>query len=654
MRPTHSRKERLGELRRRIERLGGLPLRPSTAKRIVASLPNPEPDSLNQLTEIDPGWILARALPDAGKNPLALVAGRPWWPLLPTEQANALERLWRHAVAVSCAARRLAQEAADPQPEALAQVGLLHNLGYWALAAVEPDRLALILAIVDATERRDRERAWLGMTATELGRTLAEAWGADAALIDAAWLHADLDRGLSACAEEPDRLALIQQAYAWAERTPWAMDPPAVKEPCATDPRVRLLIAEVQARCPSAFVEPATVTEERLARDNARLRLQVRDLVAAQAIRDHLIDALAEAQPADTAEAWAEHAAQAWSNLPGVAQAEVAWACDRTSSDPAPDQTLTLRSQGRPIAEVRLWKAAPKELPRTAHQPSLAAWGSWAGLVADRARLARRLEAVLEAHRRKAEREAPARLGERLAALAEFAAGAGHELNNPLAVILGRAQLLLAQQTDPQAMRSLRAIIGQAQRAHRILRDLMYVARPPAPRTRPCQPDEIVRACLRDLQVEADARGIRLIAEAREPGPVVWADPDPIRHLTETLTRNALEATAAGGTIRVTIDGDPGHLAWTVQDSGRGLSPTEAEHLFDPFFCGRQAGRGLGLGLPRVARFVEQKGGQIRWRSTPGRGTTFHLTLPLDASPTAPSLASGVGSDASAGNGHAR
>ena len=71
------------------------------------------------------------------------------------------------------------------------------------------------------------------------------------------------------------------------------------------------------------------------------------------------------------------------------------------------------------------------------------------------------------------------------------------------------------RETDPGAVRSLRAILTQAQRAHRILRDLMYVARPPEPRPRFCQPEEIVRNCLRDLRDGADERGVRLVAEAR-------------------------------------------------------------------------------------------------------------------------------------------
>ncbi len=148
----------------------------------------------------------------------------------------------------------------------------------------------------------------------------------------------------------------------------------------------------------------------------------------------------------------------------------------------------------------------------------------------------------------------------------------------------------------------------------------------------------MVRACLRDARAEADARGVRLVGDPGGPAPKVWADPDALRHLADILVRNALEATPKGGTIHVSaaVAADAGSLRWSVQDNGRGISAAEGEHLFDPFFCGRQAGRGLGLGLPRAARIVTLAGGELRWHSTPGQGTTFHVHLPLSGPPRPP------------------
>ena len=525
------------DLRRRLDRLDGLPLRPCSARRLLAQ----PGESAARLAEVDPGWALAESIAGGPVDPLALIAERPWWPRPSAVATGWLDRLWRHAVAASRAARRLAIEAGDVgrDPDRAARAALLHPLGYWAVAAVDPEALADLLAEADPAARRDLERRRLGADAATLGRDLAERWGADAAVVDAAWLAGDLGARLANCAEAPALLPLTRKARAWADRTPWNLSPG--RGPGPPDPRLRLLMAEVEVRCGPGFVAPdAGEHEERLVRSHARL--------------------LAE---------------------------QAAAARDRAAFASARDRS------------------------------------------------ARRLDAATAALLETGDRDARALDAAKLDALAEFAAGAGHELNNPLAVILGRAQLLLARRPDPEAARSLRAIAAQAQRAHRILRDLMAVARPPAPRPRPCLPDEVVRACLRDLRDEAEARGVRLVGETRDPGPRAWVDPDPLRHLADVLVRNAIEATPPGGTVRFTAAGDARGLLWSVQDDGRGLDPAEAAHLFDPFFCGRQAGRGLGLGLPRASRFVARSGGELRWdpAPAPARGTIFHLHLPLDPPP---------------------
>ena len=240
-----------------------------------------------------------------------------------------------------------------------------------------------------------------------------------------------------------------------------------------------------------------------------------------------------------------------------------------------------------------------------------------------------RLQAVVASCRQQLETQ-EARLREgKFDALAEFAAGAGHELNNPLAVIVGRAQLLLARTTDPEVTRSLRIILGQAQRTHRILRDLMFVARPPAPRRRPCRPVDSLKAILPEFERECGARRIQLLCELDDPPATTWTDPEALRHLAEILSRNAVQATPAGGRIHIRSAQHRDELVWSFSDTGRGILAAEAAHLFDPFFCGRQAGRGLGLGLPRAARIVALIGGQLRWTSHPGHETTFQVHLPL-------------------------
>lgn len=639
-----------GDLRRAIGRLVFLPMRPASASQALAlaldedsEFPSAAP-MMSASTATDPAWVVA-ASRLGGRNPdlLATLAVHGWWPASASTGpiAECLTRLWRHSMAVSFASRKLAKEAGDPDPEVVARAGLLHGLGLWAIAAVWPESLVAWYDAANHATRLDLERRWLGVEASSLGRSLALRWGCESLVVDAAWLHADLEADLNGGSDQPERLALVQQAYAMAATTPWAPGAGRLREAGTIDPRVRVLTAEVQARSGGVFVDPdASPREERLTIDHARLKLDHARLVAERGSTDRFLKALVESSPEEGPDAWADRASLAWCGEPGVLAARVDWC--QSDMPPGPTEitwtasrTISLGDQAQPSASVHLWGESKESIP-VDRPPIAAAWDAWAARVDERERLTRRLDEVVSAHRGRVARESSARRRMMLEALAEFAAGAGHELNNPLAVIVGRAQLLLAKEDDPEAIRSLRAIIAQAQRAARILRDLMYVARPPEPRPRPCQPDEIVRACLRDLQEEAETRGVRIVAETRDPGLRVWADPEPLRQLADILARNALEATPSGGLVQFAASGDTRGLRWTVHDNGKGIGPGEGLHLFDPFYCGRTAGRGLGLGLPRAARIVSQVGGDLKWQSSPGSGTTFVATLPVSEIPEAP------------------
>lgn len=638
------------DLRRLIERLDGLPLRAATGRAVLDRGGNedggifPRSAPWKGETDLDPGWVVACDRSDGAVEPLGVLAERAWWPSCSRAAVDALTRLWRHALAAGLAALRLAREEGDPDPEAVARAGVLHGLGLWAAAAVDPEWLASWLALPAGDERRRLERATLGTSAAALGRAIGERWGLAPLTVDAAWLHADEPGRLPRGTPEPRRLAMVQAAFRLAEETPWALGRgPDDSDISSHDPRVKILMAEVQARCRGTFTEPdAPTREERLTRENARLRLTVEALAAGQAARDRFLEAVATADPGISPEAWAERAGMVWCGEPGVSAARVSWeGPDETAHaarPPAVDQPL--RSGRRTVAHLRLWTDGTDPASIPALTTTLPAWRAWASWLDRRVALEARLEGAIATLRELSESEEPRLRKSKLEALAEFAAGAGHELNNPLAVIVGRAQLLLARETDPQAERSLRAILTQAQRAHRILRDLMYVARPPEPRPKFCQPGEIWRSCLRDARAEAEERGVSLVAESLDPASRVWADPDALRHAADALLRNALEATPRGGTVRVSVQSKTGSLRWTVHDDGRGVHPAEAPHLFDPFYCGRQAGRGLGMGLPRVARFVGLVGGDVRWQSTPGRGSSFLVNIPVEPPPQPPAAES--------------
>ena len=671
MRGQSSRKTATGDLRTRVEGLEYLPLRPVTSRLVISAAPevsaevDPPTIDLSRtrpVCELDPGWILGEVTAALPFDPIVLVADRPWWSSSSSTRGvgETMQRLWRHSVAVSTAARTLARDSGDPDPGRLARAGLLHGLGRWAVAAVDPGWMARWLEETDPRNRQRMEQKDLGTDLSDLGRRLAERWGCEPLIVEAAWLHSQPGGVLNQVAIEPRRLELIQEACRWAEKTPWALAPAAEQDAMPTEPRLRILVAEVQSRCGSLFAAAdATPHEEAMTRKSARLMLRLAETLRTSATRDRLLRSLADASTAESPENWAARAGLLWCAEPEVTAARVLWK-EESSEDSRNDATevhdesastgggenhdgserrpsiiVPLRSRGKTLAEILLWCDGMhgRLQLRLEGTPIFSAWSAWASIVADRSLLERRLQGVVSALRQYTDDEQVRVRDGKLNALAEFAAGAGHELNNPLAVIVGRAQLLLGRVTDPETSRSLRIILSQAQRTHRILRDLMFVARPPALRPRACRPSEILRTALAGFQAECESRGIRLTSELEPVDSQTWADPDALAHVAETLIRNAIQATPPGERIQVRSARQGNELRWWFCDSGTGIALADGDHLFDPFFCGRQAGRGLGLGLPRAAKTVALAGGRLSWSTSPGQGSVFQVHLPFTSPP---------------------
>jgi signal transduction histidine kinase len=219
----------------------------------------------------------------------------------------------------------------------------------------------------------------------------------------------------------------------------------------------------------------------------------------------------------------------------------------------------------------------------------------------------------------------------KLESLKEFAYGAGHELNNPLANIATRAQTLLREETHPERRRRLAAINTQAFRAHEMVADMMLFARPP--KLMPEQFDlvHLAEEVLIELANEAAAQQTALHLPARREPLMISADPVHLRVALRAICMNSLEAIGRGGNLTVGVSQAGSHSEIAITDDGPGISPEIREKIFDPFFSGREAGRGLGFGLSKCWRIVTLHGGQIIVHCEPGRETTFTITLPMPA-----------------------
>ena len=230
----------------------------------------------------------------------------------------------------------------------------------------------------------------------------------------------------------------------------------------------------------------------------------------------------------------------------------------------------------------------------------------------------------------------------RLAAMRELAYGAGHEINNPLANIAARAQALLLEEPDPERRRRLSTIVDQAFRARDMIGGLMVFARPPRPRQETTDVGPLVAGVLEASRPMAAVRGARLeYALPREP-LAAWIDGPQVEEAVRAIVVNALEAVDPGGSVVLSVaaadgadDTSGAACLITVKDDGRGMDEETARRALDPFFSGREAGRGIGLGLSKAWRLIDTNGGVLEIDSKPGQGTCVMIRVPRLSQPPA-------------------
>ena len=265
---------------------------------------------------------------------------------------------------------------------------------------------------------------------------------------------------------------------------------------------------------------------------------------------------------------------------------------------------------------------------------------------------ARRLsEDLAESNRRLQQMQAEVLRTRTLAIIAEMAAGAGHELNGPLTVISGRAQLLLDKIEDTETCRALEQIHNKAHECARIVTELMDFAKPHAPQPAPVDLNSLL-AEAHDAWLEQSRLPVtRLALDLPEnERPVLFVDCAQVRIVLDEVLKNAIQAIEANqGRILISYRADiagpwtvpdfigagcenaqqpSGWVEILVEDTGCGISPAVLQRIFDPFYSHRPAGRGRGLGLARAHRIVEAHGGRIWATSQPDEGACFHITLP--------------------------
>lgn len=216
---------------------------------------------------------------------------------------------------------------------------------------------------------------------------------------------------------------------------------------------------------------------------------------------------------------------------------------------------------------------------------------------------------------------------ERLAALGQLAAGAAHEIRNPLTAVRGFLQLVASQvRSEPQA-HYLQIVRQEMERIERITADLLLLSRSWKVRLTPCDVGGVLDAVAELVRPRALERAIAVEVATAPDLPRVAADRERLEQVFLNLAGNAIEAVRGPGRVELSARLDPaGFVEVAVADDGPGIPAAALPRLFEPFFTTKAGGTGLGLAVSEA--IVRSFGGHISVSSPEGAGAVFRVRLP--------------------------
>lgn len=222
---------------------------------------------------------------------------------------------------------------------------------------------------------------------------------------------------------------------------------------------------------------------------------------------------------------------------------------------------------------------------------------------------------------------------ERLAALGQLSAGVSHELDNPVGVILGYAELLDEELANDTVSREYAmAILAEAKRCKRIIAGLLDFSRPTRSEAQQVDLRSMVSGFLDQLGAQRTFRKINFDFAAQEGSYPVEVDPDSLRQVLLNLSLNSAQSMGEVGSISLDIrsegNGERDGFLMTFKDTGPGIPDELACKVFDPFFTTKRRGEGTGLGLSICRKLVEEAGGWIEVRRTRDEGGSLEVWLP--------------------------
>jgi signal transduction histidine kinase len=223
-------------------------------------------------------------------------------------------------------------------------------------------------------------------------------------------------------------------------------------------------------------------------------------------------------------------------------------------------------------------------------------------------------------------------LSRRLASIGELAAGVAHEINNPLTGVIGFSQRLLRKSANEEFRHDLEIIYSEAQRAARVVQNLLTFARRREPKKEYSNINGILQKTLELRAYELKTGNIEIVTDLTPSLPEIMVDFLQIQEVFLNIILNAEQAmteTHGRGKLSIKTRQIKDHIRISFNDDGPGIPPEQLDKVFDPFFTTRAEKGGTGLGLSTCHGIVTEHGGRIYARSKPGKGATFFVELPL-------------------------
>jgi signal transduction histidine kinase len=218
---------------------------------------------------------------------------------------------------------------------------------------------------------------------------------------------------------------------------------------------------------------------------------------------------------------------------------------------------------------------------------------------------------------------------ERLAAVGNTVAHIAHEIKNPLLIIGGFAQQLAETPgLDDQARHKLSLIAAEVRHLEEMVAEMRDFVRRPLIQKQPGQLQAAIRQAVELFQQVFQEHGVQVRLVEETPLPLVAFDPQQLGEVLINLLKNAVEAMPHGGEITIASRVRDNLVEIRVSDTGEGIPPEVAANLFRPYFTTKEKGTGLGLAI--CQGIIQEHGGSLSADSTPGRGATFTIQLPLE------------------------